>query len=219
MDFKTICQRLAREAGVHREQTLPTTVVGQTGELRSVVEWAAQSWLDIQGSKLWSWMWERPTLVLTVANQSIITGAIPETRYDEDSAYLDDGSLQGRLLTFQPWQDYRHDQRTLNNDNNVTVWTVQPDNSVVFNAHVTANTNVVLERWGLPTALAADGDIPAMPDDLHMLIVWNALIKYANFDEANYQRDSAILEAGRLEAQLIKRCLPRMGLGEPMLME
>ena len=214
MNFLALCQRLAFEAGVEGESQ-PTSVVSQTGELGRVVRWVNSAWLDIQQMHNWSWMWEHPTLVLTTAASSI-AGTVGADRYDRESAYFDDGSPAKRLLTYQPWQEFRESWRVLAQNDGVTVWSVRPDFTLVFNAAASANKNIDLERWMVPTELAADADTPGMPSDLHEVIVWRALVKYANFDEARVQRDTAIDEYKSKMGALMRRCLPVMSLGGPL---
>jgi hypothetical protein len=213
VNYLQLCQRLARECGVNG--TGPAAVAGQTGELARIVNWVQDAWLDIQGDKKWKFQWESPTLTITAGNSSI-AGTIPEDRYDQNAAYLDDGSARGRLLDFFPWDEFRHEYRVLNNDDNVTAWTIKPDGTIAFNALVTVNTDVAVERFALPVTLLDDDDIPAAPEDLHMIIVWRAMVKYANFDEAGVQRTTAVDEFNAKQAAMFTRCLPQMRLGGPL---
>ena len=212
MNYLQLCQRLAYEAGVDGENSV-TTTAGQTGELRRVCQWVASAWLDIAGlATHWSFLWENPDL--TIPNgTNVIAGTNDASRYDTDGTYFNDGSTQRRLLEYLPWQAFRATYRQLSSDNNVQVFSVRPDNALVFNAIVTADTLCSVERWANPTALAADADTPPMPEDLHEVIVWRALVKYANFDEARVQRETAIDEMNTRLSALRTRCLPRWELG------
>lgn len=215
MNFLQLCQQLAHECGVNGPG--PTTVVGQTAsiELGRIVNWVNQAWVDLQGRRNWSWMWVSGNLVIT-SGQSTIAGTLAPVRYDQDSFYYDDGSATGRLLEYMPWDLFRPQYRVLNSTDNVTAWTVRPDLTLAFNAAVSVNKNVYAERWTNPVEMAADADIPGLPTDLHMLIVWRAMIKYAGFDEAGIQRQIAVDEHNRLWETLLKRCLPQMRMGGPL---
>lgn len=215
VNYLELCKRLAHEAGVNGPG--PTTVVGQDSSLEHgrIVNWVNNAWLDIQGMRNWSWMWTNPTLTLTTGT-FVIAGTLPPDRYDQDSAYFDDGSQEGRWLQYLPWDEYRHEYRVLNAPDNLTAWTIRPDNSLSFNAQASVDQSISLERWSAPTSMTVDADEPAMPSDLHMLIVWTAMVKYANFDEAGVQRATAVDEHNKLMNQLMKRCLPQMRLGGPL---
>lgn len=217
MTFLELCQRLAVEAGVNNANgTRPTTVAAQIGELGRIVGWVRDSWDDLQREQNWTFMWERPSLTL-LNGTSTIAGSIPPKRYDKDSLWIDDGSTTGKRLDYVPWDEFRSDWRALNGAGNLTAWTIQPSNTLAFNATANGDTNLTVERYTNPVTMTADDDTPAMPSDLHMLIVWKALVKYANFDEAGVQRRTAIEELNRLHASLCERCLPEWRLGTDLL--
>ena len=72
--FLEICQRTARECGVHHTSTqLPTTVVVQTGELLRIVEWVSEAWFTIQNLHD-DWRFQRREATFaTVAGQAEYT--------------------------------------------------------------------------------------------------------------------------------------------------
>lgn len=217
MNFLQLSQRLAVEAGVpNANGTRPSAVAGQVGELGRVVGWIGDAWNNTQQKQNWSWMWENPTLNLG-ALASTIAGSIAPQRYDHETMWLDDGSTSGRQLDYYPWDEFRLEFRTLNGDDNLTAWTIRPDLTIAFNALASTPKTMTVERYVNPVVLAADADTPAMPADLHMLIVWRALIKYANFDEAGVQRRTAVEEYQSLRQALFERCLPQWRLGPDML--
>lgn len=219
MNLLAICRRLAQEAGIAGGASAITTVANVSGEVRRVVDWAVSAWSEIQGQRRWTFMWEQPTLTLT-AGTSTIAATVPESRYVRDSAWLlQPASTADQWLTFMPWPEFSTVYRRLNNDDNVTCWSVRPDGTLAFNAKVTADTNVLLERYGNPVVLSADTDTPAAPEHLHMTIVWRALVLYANFDEAGVQRQTAVDEYNTLHSQMCNQCLPSLELGAPMLEE
>lgn len=215
MTFLELCQALAREAGVNGEN-VPTAVAGQTGELGRIVQWVSQAWTAIEGEKLWNFRWERPTLTM-LATTSTLTQSVPETAYDKESLYLPAVGALGRFPDFLHWDQFRMLYPFIQAGPTFNVWTVAPDQSIRVDIAVNANVDFVVERYRNPVAPTADGDIPAMPADLHMLIVWRALTKYASFDEAGVQRSTAVEEHNRLFSQLVDRCLPSMRLGAPLI--
>jgi hypothetical protein len=74
-----------------------------------------------------------------------------------------------------------------------------------------------MQRWALPTPMSGDGDTPPLPTDLHMLIVYTALKKYAGYDEAGTQRSIAVDEMKQMKEALYTRCLPASRFGAPLL--
>jgi hypothetical protein len=215
VNFLQLCQQLAHEAGVNGPG--PTTVVGQDGSLESgrLVNWVNQSWLDIQAKRNWSWMWSNAQVTIP-SGVNVITGSLAPSRYDKESAYFNDGSTAWRNLCYMAWDEFRTAYRTLNSQNGVTTWTVRPDLALVFNATVSANTLVDIERYTNPTRMTLDADTPGMPEHLHELIIWHAMIHYADFDEAGVQRQTAVVKHNRLWADLLRACLPQMRMGGPL---
>lgn len=217
MTFLQLCQRLAQETGVSSNSLtpLPTTTVGQTGELRRIVDWVARAWLDIQGGRLWNWMWEQASLTM-LATTSSLPGTIPEGRYEKDSLYLPSPNGLGLFPDFLPWDEFRQVYPFVQAGAGFGAWSVAPDGSIRVDVAPAADQPFVVERYRLPTILAADDDVPEMPADLHMLIVYTALVRYADFDEAGVQRSTTIDQIRELKSQLYKRCLPQWRMGQPL---
>lgn len=210
MNRLQLCQRLAREAGIAQ----PTTTISQSGELLRVVEWIDNAWNSIQLAKRWGWQWENPTITINVAAYTA-TGSIPESRYDENSAF----TAAGAELTFMPWQDFKLVYPVLTiTDGLPQCWTVRPDMAVAVNAKPTgSNFQFSVERWKMPTAMAADGDTPTLPDVYHMAIVWRALRDgVASYDEAGAQWKLADANYRDLMSALESWDQPRMRMGGPL---
>lgn len=217
MNFLQLCQRVAQETGVSANSTvaLPITVVGQSNELKRIVDWTADAWRKLQGEKKWNWQWEQASLTM-LATTSSLAGSIPESRYEKDSLYLPVAGQQGSFPGFIPWDDFRLVYPFAPPGEKFNVWTVAPDGSIRVDQAPTANVAFTVERYKLPTELAADTDTPEMPADLHMLIVHMAVMRYANFDEAGVQRAVTIDMIRDMRDDLYKRCLPDWRMGPPM---
>ncbi len=223
--FLELCQDVAREAGVTGTQNtvVPTTVSGQVGELERIVRWVKAAWRDIQGRRHWNWMWENAALTLPLGASSI-AGTVPSERYLTGTARRPSTTSDGLELEYIPWdewQDWYSDAYVLAG-NSPTVFTVTPANAIQFNGTASVALtppgamDFTVQRYRNPTELRLDADVPGMPADLMDLIVYKALLRYANFDEAGATRQTVVLEIARLERDLIARCLPQIRLGGPM---
>ena len=67
--------------------------------------------------------------------------------------------------------------------------------------------------WTQPVALVNDTDVPAIPDQYHMLIVYWALSKYAGYEAAMEVKQEALENKGKLLSALESDQLPSMYLG------
>lgn len=218
--FLELAQQLRQEARIPSPTTAatPTTVLAQTGELKDIVDWTGQAWVEIQGQKHWSWMWENPTVTI-LANTSTLAQTVSAERYIFDTAYVPATTgTTSRKMRYYAWDEFR--RRFPSGDivaGTPYSWTVRPDGAIAVNSKPTANMDITLERYATPTYLTADTDQPGMPADLRMLIVWMALMKHADELEAGARRSTAQDNASRLMRDLNTRCLPALRLGAPLM--
>lgn len=217
MTYLELVRLLMQEAAVNTTPSGLTTVVDQSGELARVVEWVRDAWLDIQGTKKWTFLWEQADIVIP-AGFNALAGDLPASRWDRFTTYrIDPVSGQLRDLDYVPWQRFSLEYRILGNADSMTAWTVRPDNAFVVNAPAGANTTFNVQRYRNPQNLAADADEPLLPEDLHKLIVFHALVKYAGYDEAGNQRMIAVDEVKRKTRALNERCLPSFEMGGSLI--
>jgi len=158
-----------------------TTTIAQNGEGADMVRWVDEAWNLIQSQFKWSFLWEQPTLtVLNTTNLRAET--IPHHRYQQDSCRLAVGA--GRMQ-YVPWLNF--DERFPASEiqpGTPSAWTIRPDNAFVVNAIMQADTGFVLQRYKNPIPMVADTDTPALAVEHHMMIVWRAMMYYAQHEEA-----------------------------------
>lgn len=212
--FLDICRDVRKECGVALSTlTLPTAVTGQVGQLANIVRWVRMVWDEIQGDQLWNWQWEEATVTILSATSST-AGTIPVTRYVKDSARIGE-----RFLSFMPWESFRAvypvpaDGGT---GQEPSAWSIKPNGAFAVDIKPAANVAITVERYALPVSMVLDSDTPAMPADLHPLIMWGAVMKYAGEEEAGVRNATAEREYQRLLNQLHKRCLPEIFMGGPL---
>lgn len=216
MNYLQLCQELAEDVGVAGASagTVPTTVVGQTGELRRIARWVRNAWLKLQGADLWPWMWEETTVVIAAGGNVTATG-IPEKLWDKELAHHFGSGNAPFWMEYLPWGEFKQQYGAdyLANNRTPTVWTIRRDNAFVVNAIPTADFTIHVERWGLPQTLVGDTDTPGAPEHTHQLIVQMAKVLYANHDEAGAMRQTAQVEVDDLMMQFHRLLQPSMRLG------
>lgn len=207
MNYLALCQRTVLEASIAGNG--PSSVsTPQSKELQRIINWVADEWLLLQGTRCWSWQWENPTLTVLAATNSV-AGTIAPARYAVDATFI--GSTP---IIYYPWDQFRMLWPAGDvADGQPDAWSIRPDLAFVVNAKPTADTAITVERYANPTALAADDDVPGMPEDLHMYLVWAALMKYAARDEAGSLYSTAEKFANDIKAAIMERCLPQISLG------
>lgn len=192
MTYLELCQRLVRETGI--ADSGPTTVVGQTGDLRRVTDWINDAWLSIQSSRPdWLWMWNYAASTIS-AGSYVVT--LPTTIESVERV-----RIGGRDLANVRYDKFATAYRSVS-QGTPTVWTVRPDGKLIVNAIVDADTNISYEAYYAPTELTGNIDEPGMPARFHMVIVYKALRDYALFDVAPELERKAVLSYEDLLAGL-----------------
>ena len=220
-DFLTICQRTRELAGIGG--TGPTTTVAQTGEMLRLVNWVKQSWLDIQNlQQTWNFMLTDLSFT-TVNGQGDYTLAnmnAPTLRkLDAESLrceQTDLGYQNRQFLEHWDWIQFRDMYRfnTLTPGRPVRFAVDPQDKSVALAAIPDAAGYTITGRyWTQPVALVNDTDVPAMPEQFHMLIAYWALSKYAGFEAAGEVKTEAMENKAALLNALSVDQLPDVMLG------
>ena len=200
MNFLDLCQRLVRETGIADDG--PATVTGQIGDFGRVVDWINDAWLKIQSIRAdWNWAWSTGTATLTASTNTI---TLPSTVETIKRVSIGQGYLQS-----EDYIDFADAYRLIQ-DGDPSVWTIKPDGTLCFNSKPTENKTVTFESYATPSALVNGTDVPAMPERYHMLIVYEALRCYAQFDEAPELEQRAFLYYEEMLADLERDQLARI---------
>jgi len=200
MNYLQLCQRLVQETGI--ADSGPANTAGQVGDYGRITFWVNDAWLKIQSMRTnWHWMWGEGTGSL-VANTNTVT--LPSTvesikRVSLGQAYLE-------RLSFD---DFADDYRIIS-AGNPAVFTVRPDNVLLFNAKPTETKTVTYHYYSKPVSLTDNTSVPGLPDRYHMLIVYEALKSYALFDEAPELERKAVGYFESMLADLHRDQLPAL---------
>lgn len=190
----------------------PSTTENQTGEYKRLVDWIDGAWNEIQQANLWDFMWEAKTVTI-LATTNVTAGDIPARRYVQDATYY-----QSKRLTWMNWDLFRQRYPTpLIVEGEPSAWSIRPDKAFVVNAKPTVDWALSVERYTNPVPMTDDADVPALPAEHHMAIVYKALLLYANFEEAGVTRATAQAEYDRHMMALGLNELPEWSFGDPLL--
>lgn len=198
MNFLTLCQRTREKCGV--SGTGPSTVLGQTGELLRIVNWVNEAWLDIQNEEdNWDWMRSDFSLQLvantqayapTVATDTVASAAITNFRaWREDTFRIYDPAVgltsEGFILPWD-WDRFRNFYNyQAQPAGKPSVFAIRPrDKALAFGNTPDYGYVVRGEYQKGAWLMAADADIPDIPSDNHLLIVYRAMMKYGAYENA-----------------------------------
>jgi hypothetical protein len=229
MTFLELCQKLRQEAGISGAG--PASVVNQQGEYARIVNWIINAWQEIQLTRK-DWYFLRGDFTFdTVALKGAYTPAEAgiSTRFkmwDIDSLRLylkSTGQNDERSLTYLPYEDFRRQFLTGQRLNNRPLYfTFDTDLNLVFGDIPEAVYTVTGEYFKKPQVFAStvtenNTVVPDMPEEYHMLIVYEALKKYAMFEAAPEVLQYAMTNASRIYNALQSEQLPKFITASPMV--
>lgn len=227
MNFLSLVQRLRSEAGVSGAD--PTTCQGQTGETLRLVRWINEAWFDIQNVHH-DWFFLRGSFTFntnTVAAQQSYTPAqcgitnFGEWKKDSARIYaIGMGVSNEMILPYIGWDEFRnlylYGNMRLTTQRPV-LYTIDPQYNFVLGATPdTSGYTVDGEYFAVASYMVNDTDIPIMPAQFHMAIVWRALMAYGLYEGASEAVDRGTAEFKTLMLRLQGRQLPTIVWGEPL---
>lgn len=226
MNFLQLCQRVASESGTVSGDATPSTTARQGGRLLKIVTWTATAWQQIQNlHDDWLWMRAEFTGNLT-AGAARYTGASfnltrwgrwiiePETMTLYAAAQ---GPADEREICFMEWQEWRQRYtRGVQTPGRPRHYTVSPAGELCFGPTPDQAYVAKGEYQKNAQTLAADTDIPELPDDsLHTVIVWKALILLGQYDEGQWPTGIATVRCqDDLRSMQKYRPKPKIGYGQ-----
>jgi hypothetical protein len=228
VNYLALCRRVAQESGtINNGGTLPLTVTAQGGRLAKVVGGTQQAWVDIQNQRSdWRWMQGEfaGALLPSVARYTPASLGIPsrfrawvENRhgyqplslYDPDIGFADEGSL--RQISWQTWR--HHYGRGAQATGKPGFFAISPGNDLCFGSVPDRAYAVRGEYYKSAQIMAADADVPEMPEQYHMAIVWKAVILLHQHDEAVPNVNMASQNFDMAMRDLVNDQLPEITVG------
>jgi len=173
----------------------PTQVTGQAGQLLRVVDWVAQAWEDIQIMRPnWKFMHSFLTFNTAATTRDYAPGDVSITdmnQWDQGSLLIYEnavGASDQNHLPYTSYADWRTAYRAgmdVLADGRPVLWTILPNNSIRMQPAPDKVYTVDGEYKKVAQLFTADADVPTnLPDDFHILIVWQALKYYAYYQNA-----------------------------------
>lgn len=213
----------------------PATVVGVTGEQLRIVNWVIGAWKDIQLERD-DWTFHNINLDrsdLPAASGANITTtaspygvvASPEILFAEwdirSLRFSTPASALGDEVApdFFPYEQFRWIYRRgpIPQGTLPGAFTIDRDNTtILFDCTLGQLTRIRANYKSIIQTLAVDSDVPLAPAELHDVIKWRAIMKYAGFEEAGALYQHAQKESDRLFGALIRRCTPMFGWGDAL---
>lgn len=228
--FLQLCQQVARDSGVI-SGVRPTTTVGQTDQMKQIVEWVKDAWVGVQTEMRWPWMRSAFSGV-TVAGTSTYspTAVAPGWAITDWSAWVTDPYCVSMYLTstgvsdegFLGKIDYVDWRRKYflgsQTNNRPTEYSVTPTGLFALGAVPDAVYTVRGEYWRVPQVFSADADVPTgLPEEYKNLIVYRALQQFGEYDEAANAVNAAARNYADMLLRMQRDLLPEVRIGGYLL--
>ena len=220
MTFLDLCKYTRQEAGI--AGIGPLSVLNQIGELDRIISWVKQAYEDVQDYKI-DWEFLRNDFSFVCTNT---VSTYPKTsvtnfaNWKKDSFRIYLGTTDDeQWLDCIDWTIFR-DSRLKGASRNVigrpTEFSIKPDKSLVFWPMPDNNYIVNGEYYRTAHVMVNDTDTPIF-DRLHMVIVFNAVMRYASYVESPTLFAKAQREYSRLINKLEVDELPNVSIGSAMV--
>lgn len=217
MDFQTIC----RELGSRCEITGYASIVPgtSTGEHGKIVNFAADAWVEIQQEHEWNFLKKDFSFTTVDGQEAYLSSAIqaaqaPIRFYDVDTfrVYRTSIGLSDEQFlaewAWEAWYDtYGYASQV---SGRPALFAVRPeDNAIVLGPKPDAGGYTVRGKyWRQAQRLSAAGDVPIIDDEYHMVIVYKAMISYANREAAQELKLEAAERLDAMMSIMRRRYLP-----------
>lgn len=216
MTFLELVQELQERCGV--VGTSVSTVVAQDGENQRLVNWINNAWLDVQRRHKWNFLYsdvsfqtQSGTYIYTNgAAGAGSTGVEDLGKFDMDSfrCYVTaDGQDGEHYMTDVPY-DWFRDTYEFGNGLNLSgkpyiISCRRSDRALLLGPNPDAIHTVYGKFWKMAEKMTvADASTPTgLPEELHMMIVYKAMVKYGMYEAA-----PEVVQEGRDEyASMLKQ--------------
>jgi len=223
--YLELVNRVKQETGVAGSDI--TTVVGLTKEMKRIADWTASAWEDIQNERQDFEFHRKFFTFNTVVGQQV---------YEAGSG------LDINLSDFATWRNHSFRiYRTVDGTNNeidLTQWlnysdfrdyflfgtlrsvtqrpkdiTIDPSDKLVLGFTPDDVYTVVGEYYRSPQILSVDADVPIIPSEFHMIIVYETMISYGYHNAASEQILRGKEKLAKLKNRLIQRYTPSITVG------
>lgn len=202
--FLELVQRFHLDA--HIAGSPPTTLVGLSNPLQRNANYVAQAWIELQSEhEDWDFMQVTPGFSLpTVAGQQIYAPSVIPTaadaavmvsvngvgswKKDTFRVYLTSQGFPSEVFMeywdYDEWRDaYQHGTLRTSQQQPIS-FTVLPNLSIGLQTPLTGYT-VIGDYYTAPIPFAEDGDVPSLPAQYRMLIVYKAMMTYGLDESAS----------------------------------
>jgi len=189
MTFLEICQSVVIEAGLSGDMV---SVQNQSGDFHRVVNHVRAACQQIEGRYI-DWRFLHGIHTFNTVD-GIATYPVPEDlrvrQWDKNRAFLN--GLQIDIYYADDTINYTKDPIAENYSARPIVGIIERNNDLRFIGVPDGEYSIEIEYYRMATILQENSDEPAVPVQFRNIIVFDALRRYANYDEAAELKQQAV---------------------------
>lgn len=216
MTFLQLGQRLASEAGAAGVGM--STMQNQVGEYGRMVNWINDAWMDIQRLHQ-DWDWQRtsatvptvtgqanyPLSAFTDANGNLGLVDFGTWELSTGRNYASSSGITSEIfmdyLPYNEWRDMYLYGALRFTQSRPNVFAVNPaDHSIMLGPIPITGYVFEIDYFTAPYKLVNDTDVPILPPQWHMAIVYKAMMRYGK-----YEKDSQLVADNQIEYMKLMR--------------
>lgn len=199
MTFLQLCQRLILECGISGESNF-TTVVGNSGEFERVVTWVNAASLDIQSAHQdWDWMRQSASFA-TVAGQAtyelgsgagtvgVTVAAFNMWARDTARNYVTSVGTNSEIfmdhIGYDAWRNTYMYGALRTTTTRPVQFAISPTKALCMGPPPVVGYTITCDYYTAPVDLALDVDVPLLPTQWQMAIIYRAMMFYGAFEAA-----------------------------------
>lgn len=217
MNFLALCQQLRKDCSMSGSG--PTTTINQSGQMAQVVEWVNRAYREVLNSrKNWRFLYKNLQFSTLAGLQAYLPTGVGYSDIDEwvlFSLRVATSPAHEIALIPMDWELFRdaYQLGSLRSQTGIPVFvTIDPANALQFFPTPNDAYTIKGEYLCLPPDLAADTDIPVLPEKFHRLIVYKALMYYGTEYAANEKYVFGENQYRLLKYQMERYWLPKTAL-------
>lgn len=225
MTYLQLAQRLRRKCRVSGNG--PTAVTGQTEEYNRLLDWISEAWMEIQRARN-DWAFQRASATCaTVQGQTSYSAAdfgitdlgfwaVDYANGDTFRNYVTATGPSSEVFMdvwdYDRWRDAYLFGALRTSYSRPLVVAVTPDNAIACGPIADAGYTLVGDYYLAPTELSNATDIPSLPAQYQMAIVYKAMMYYGVSEAA-----PEVYDEGRSQYEVILRQIMATQLRRPRL--
>ena len=219
MTYLEMCVRAREEAGISGSG--PTSVTGQSGQLLRIVNWVQQAWIEVQLMRPnWNFMHKEFTFDTVAETRDYLAAdySITDMKLWDENSFIAYETAVGEStqyplipLKYATWRDTNRVGMNVRASAKPDYIIILPTNEVRFEPKPDKIYTVEGDYKRSTQTLIANADLPTnLPNDFHMIIVWQALKYYGFYEDAPEALEEAEINFDSLLYRLELEQMPEM---------